>query len=94
VDWKALSHAVRVGREAVELFRTGRIVFPLPYAEHLLRIKSGALPYAVVADEIEALLDAVTAAAASSSLPVLPDEAAMDALVLRAYHAKVRSVEP
>jgi hypothetical protein len=94
VDWKALSHAVRVGREAVELFRTGRIVFPLPYVEHLLRIKSGALPYVVVADEIEALLDEVAAAAATSSLPALPDEDAMDALVLRAYHATVRSIEP
>jgi hypothetical protein len=30
VDWKALSHAVRVGREALELFQNGRITFPLP----------------------------------------------------------------
>jgi RNA repair pathway DNA polymerase beta family len=93
VDWKALSHAVRVGREAVELFRTGRIVFPLPYADHLLRIKRGVLPYTVVADEIEHLLDEVTAAAASSSLPTAPDEDAMEALVLRAYRGKVRTVE-
>ena len=93
VDWKALSHAVRVGREAVELFGTGRIVFPLPYADHLTRIKRGALPYAVVADEIEQLLDAVAAAAARSSLPEVPDEAAMNELVLRAYRAKVRTVE-
>jgi RNA repair pathway DNA polymerase beta family len=94
VDWKALSHAVRVGREAVELFRTGRILFPLPYADHLTRIKRGALPYAVVADEIEQLLDDVIAAAARSSLPAVPDEAAMNELVLRAYRAKVRAVEP
>jgi len=94
VDWKALSHAVRVGREAVELFCTGRIVFPLPYADHLLGIKRGALPYTVVADEIEHLLDEVAAAAAGSSLPAVPDEDAMDALVLRAYRAQVRTVEP
>jgi RNA repair pathway DNA polymerase beta family len=93
VDWKALSHAVRVGREAVELFGTGRIVFPLPYADHLTRIKRGALRYAVVADEIEQLLDAVAAAAARSSLPEVPDEAAMNELVLRAYRAKVRAIE-
>lgn len=89
VDWKALSHAVRVGREAVELFNTGRIVFPLPYADHLMRIKGGELPYAIVADEIERLLEAVTAAAVRSSLPEVPDETAMDALVLRVYRAKV-----
>ena len=29
IDWKALSHAVRVGREALELLETGRITFPL-----------------------------------------------------------------
>jgi len=94
VDWKALSHAVRVGREAVELFRSGRIVFPLPYADHLLQIKRGAHAYAVVAEEIEQLLEEVTAAAADSSLPAVPDEDAMNALVIRAYRAKVRNVEP
>ncbi len=41
VDWKALSHAVRVGREAVEVFTTGRITFPLPCAAELLAIKRG-----------------------------------------------------
>lgn len=29
IDWKGLSHAVRVGREALELLETGRITFPL-----------------------------------------------------------------
>lgn len=89
VDWKALSHAVRVGREAVELFTTGRIVFPLPYAGHLVRIKRGELPYAAVAEEIERLLDAVETSAATSSLPEVPDEAAMADLVADAYRAKV-----
>jgi hypothetical protein len=89
IDWKALSHAVRVGREAVELFSTGRIVFPLPYADHLVRIKRGELAYETVADEIERLLEAVEASAAASSLPDAPDEAAMDALVESAYRSKV-----
>ena len=41
VDWKALSHAVRVAHEAIELFDTGRITFPRPEAPHLLAIKQG-----------------------------------------------------
>src|SRR5882757_6176832 len=45
VDWKALSHAVRVGREALELFQSGRITFPLPCADHILGIKRGIVPY-------------------------------------------------
>ena len=44
VDWKALSHAVRVGRQAIELLGTGRITFPLPDADRLRRIKDGGVP--------------------------------------------------
>ena len=55
VDWKALSHAVRVGRQALELLGTGRLGFPLGCAPHLLAIKRGELPYPAVAAEIEAL---------------------------------------
>lgn len=89
VDWKALSHAVRVGREAIELFTTGRIRFPLAYADHLLRIKRGDMPYAAVAEEIEDLLAAVEAAASASVLPEAPDQALLDDLVERAHRAKV-----
>lgn len=89
VDWKAVSHAVRVGREAIELFTTGRIRFPLAYADHLLRIKRGDMPYAVVAEEIEDLLAAVEAAAAASILPEAPDQAVLDDFVERAHRAKV-----
>lgn len=89
VDWKALSHAVRVGREALELFRTGRITLPLPYASHIQAIKRGAIPYMTVASEIEQLLDDVEAAAAASTLPEIPDPAVVDDLVSRAYARKV-----
>jgi hypothetical protein len=89
IDWKALSHAVRVGREAVELFETGRIVFPLACAPHLLAIKQGRLPYRAVAEEIEGLLDAVEAAARQSRLPAEPDLAAMEELVVRAYRRQI-----
>jgi hypothetical protein len=89
IDWKALSHAVRVGQEALELFATGRIVFPLAGAAHLLRIKQGALPYDQVASEIEALLAAVEQAAATSTLPEAPDQELIDNLVLRAYRSVI-----
>jgi hypothetical protein len=91
VDWKALSHAVRVGREAVELLATGRITFPLPDADRIRRIKGGEIPYAAVAAEIEGLLAEVEAAAVASRLPEAPDQAFMDDLVLRAYRDQVVS---
>jgi len=89
IDWKALSHAVRVGREALELFTTGRITFPLPCANEMLSIKRGELSYERVAEIIEQLLVQVEAAAEISSLPESPDQAFIDDLVTRAYRAKI-----
>jgi hypothetical protein len=91
VDWKALSHAVRVGREAIELFATGRITFPLPDAAHIRRIKAGEMAYAEVADEIERLLEEVEAAASSSRLPEAPDMEYIDALAADAYRRQLVS---
>jgi hypothetical protein len=89
VDWKALSHAVRVGREALELLGTGRITLPLPYADHILRIKRGELPYAEVASEVECLIVEVDRAAACSALTDQPDRRAIDDLIIRAYASKL-----
>jgi hypothetical protein len=89
VDWKALSHAVRVGREALELFTTGRIHFPLSCAAELLAIKRGELSYETVAETIEQLLVRVEAAADASSLPEAPDQDFIDDLVARAYRDKI-----
>lgn len=89
VDWKALSHAVRVGHEALELFATGRLRFPLASAGHLLRIKRGELPYAAVAEEIERLMEQAEATAAASTLPEEPDVAAIEDIVLGAHRAQI-----
>lgn len=85
VDWKALSHAVRIARQAVELLETGHVTFPRPEAEHLLAIKMGVLAYQPVADEIDRLLIDVEAAAKDSSLPTVADLAWIDETVLKAH---------
>jgi hypothetical protein len=89
IDWKALSHAVRVGREALELFQTGRITFPLRCAAEILSIKLGELTYEAVAETIDRLLVDVEAAALVSLLREEPDFAFMDDLVVRAYRDQV-----
>lgn len=89
VDWKALSHAVRVGQEALELLRTGGITFPLPLAADILDIKLGRVPYAVVARQIEELLAEVEEAAVVSELPESADLEWIDEFVKRAYRAEV-----
>lgn len=89
VDWKALSHAVRVGLEAVELLTTGYVTFPCPESAHLLDIKLGRLGYKEVSEEIEALLVKVEEAAATSVLPEEPDYEFIEALIHNAYRGVV-----
>ena len=85
IDWKALSHAVRVGEEALELLKTGNITFPLANAPHILDIKKGRLPYQTVAEEIEGLLVAVEQASEESGLPEEADRAWIDDFVGHYY---------
>lgn len=41
VDFKSLSHAIRVYEQSIELLDTGKIVFPRPNVEYLLSVKHG-----------------------------------------------------
>ena len=41
VDWKALSHALRITEQVLELCTTGKLVFPRPNAEFLRAVKNG-----------------------------------------------------
>jgi len=85
VDWEALSHAVRVGEEAVELFRTGYITFPRPDAHYLVAIKTGQLSYEIVANKIEELLESVEREAKVSTLPETVDIEWIDDFVCRVH---------
>jgi hypothetical protein len=89
IDWKALSHAVRVANEAIELLTTSNVTFPLPNASHILSIKRGEVPYALVAEEIEGLLIDVEKASESSTLRDNPDTEFIDELVKRVYRESV-----
>lgn len=89
VDWKALSHAVRVGEEALELLGTGNITFPLINAQHILAIKLGTIAYAQVADEIEHLLNAVEAASLVSTLRDEADRGFIEDLVFETYKKSI-----
>jgi hypothetical protein len=44
VDHKSLSHAVRVYQQAIEILETGKVTFPRPNAEYLLKVKEGQVP--------------------------------------------------
>ncbi len=92
VDWKALSHAVRVGHEALELLYTGNVTLPLKaeIRKLCLSIKLGELPYQEVADVIEELLERVELAAVESDLREVPDYEFADNLILNVHEHVVR----
>jgi RNA repair pathway DNA polymerase beta family len=89
IDWKALSHAVRVANEAVELLMTANVTFPLVNADHILAIKRGLLSYEQVAEEIERLLLEVERASEVSTLRDNADSEFIDSLVKRVYRESV-----
>ena len=53
-DWKALSHAIRITEQIIDLSRTGNLLFPRPNAKYLQSIKEGR----VSIEEALAYLDA------------------------------------
>jgi len=89
IDWKALSHAVRIGGQALELLSTSHLTLPRPDADHLRAIKTGQADAEAVRAEIDALLEQVEAAQAASALPQTPDRALAEQIVLDAHRAAV-----
>lgn len=89
IDWKAVSHAVRVAQQAIELLTTGHITFPRPNADYLLRIKQGELPYSVISVELEELVEEVERVALNSSLPEVSDQALIDETVASYYRSQL-----
>ncbi len=94
IDWKAVSHAVRVARQAIELLETGKITFPRPDADELLEIKQGKRPYSEVSVLLERLVEEVEAKALISILPAKTDQTAVENLVLRFYAPAANALRP
>lgn len=91
VDWKALSHAVRVNSEALELMATSLITFPRPDKDLLLKIKKGELPYDQVAEIIEEGLAKLHEAHETCTLRETPDRDWADDLVYSVYSNIVKN---
>ena len=85
IDWKALSHAVRVNSEAKELLETSKITFPRPDKDLLLRIKLGKMDYKEVANLIEKGLEDLKEASANSKLRGKPNREWADNFIYEIY---------
>lgn len=85
VDWKAVSHAVRLILQAKELAQTGSITFPLIEKDFVLKIKRGEMDWEVVNTWIFEHIDSVFGEIKKSPhLLEKPDQEWIDGFILRA----------
>ncbi len=89
-DWKALSHAVRVNSEGLELLKTGNITFPRPDRELLLKIKTGQMAWEETSEIIEQGLKDLVEAEKTSTLRAEPDREWAEEFVFDVYECKVK----
>ncbi len=82
IDFKALSHAVRVINEAEELIDDNFITFPLKNSTYVKSIKEGNETLQSVMDYLDAKLNIVQKKLEESNLPEKSDEVFMDEVIL------------
>jgi predicted nucleotidyltransferase len=74
IDWKAVSHAVRVAYQTRSILQEGTMIFPLPEAYFVKKIKQGELHYIKeVLPVLENLMDRIELLSKYSKLPEKPD---------------------
>jgi hypothetical protein len=73
-DWKALSHAIRITEQVLELCKTGRVAFPRPSAKFLKAVKEGQVPFEVATQYLTDCFNDVEAAVENSALPLRTPE--------------------
>jgi hypothetical protein len=83
VDWKALSHSVRVINEVEELLDTNFIEFPLKHSKRVKEIKDGNVELDIVMDYINTKLDIVNEKLANSDLPEQSNKKLMQKIELK-----------
>jgi hypothetical protein len=90
-DYKAISHAIRVNSEALQLLTTGEITFPRPDKDLLLKVKLNQIPYEEMAEIIELGLADLHNAHEKSSLRDVPDQAWADDFICKIYSDIVKN---
>jgi predicted nucleotidyltransferase len=85
VDFKALSHALRVAYETRSIYINNDIIFPLPEADFIKKVKLGELDYKLVADVLNELIDEIKILSGKSNLPLKCDEDFWDKWLINLY---------
>lgn len=87
IDWKAISHSLRVGLQLKELYSTGDIHFPLKDAEYLRDVKLGKYHYVddKIAEQLECLITEVEELSKQSSFPEKVDMNFVREFIINCY---------
>lgn len=87
IDWKAISHAFRVGYQMRDLYTNGDIIFPLKEVDFLIKVKTGEFHYANdgIAEKLETLIEEVEELANKSSYPEKVDITIWENFVIDCY---------
>ena len=84
IDWKAVSHALRIAYQAKEILEFNTISFPLKNADFLLKVKQGNLNYIKdVAPIFDELIDNVENLVNENSLPEKADQEFWDQYICK-----------
>lgn len=92
IDWKALSHAVRVMYQGIELLDSHEITLPLPptQLEIVKKIKSGEMQYNDVSVLIEYLLKSLETIKNKSSLGEEIDDDIIENIILKMHMEQLK----
>lgn len=91
VDWKALSHALRVSIQGIELLSTGKITLPLKQEDRdlILPIKKGLVDYKTASGLIEEKLEELKKLEKTSSLKDQLKTEFIDDLIVDFYKREI-----
>lgn len=89
VDWKAMSHALRAGYQAYDIYTKGDFEYPLKQTEFLLDVKQGKLDFKTeVMPQLEGIVKLVEIAAENSTLPDTVNRDYWDKWLLKTYYTE------
>lgn len=89
VDWKALSHALRVGYQAREIFINGDFEYPLKETQIIMDVKQGKMNFSDTKVLLEELVDEVIALSKNSDLPDTVDTEPFDVFCRNTYRDRL-----
>ena len=90
IDYKALSHAVRVLLQCEELYQTGKITFPLKDQLVVLGVKQRMVKWEVIEEAILSLLDKVNELRSNCTLDYKYDKNFCTQLVKEFYNSNIK----